>query len=135
MYKVDSPLSVNLSKTRKWALNLGKYRNAHYHILSDAKVAFRSELAPQIEELPFFNNPIELTYVVYFGSKRRFDLDNVITVIHKFFCDCLTHFNKIEDDNYKHIPRIIYEFGGIDKNYPRCEIYIEELKNEIINYK
>ena len=59
---------------------------------------------------------------------RKFDLDNVGSVIAKFTHDVLTEAGILVDDNYSILKELIYKFGGIDKDNPRCEVTIEELK-------
>ena len=79
--------------------------------------------------LPKLDKPIVITYTIYPKTRRLFDVANVGSVIDKFFSDCLVELGKLEDDNYKWIPKIVYQFGEVDKAYPRCEITIQEISN------
>lgn len=125
-YVVQSPLSVNVTKNKKFILNLNNYRNAHYFMLNQAKKEYKETVLPQLENLPRFSK-INITYTVYPQSLRKFDLANVCSIVDKFFCDALVESGHLEDDNYTYIPNVTYLMGTIDKNNPRVEIRIEEI--------
>ncbi|AEJ81595.1 RusA-like Holliday junction resolvase [Erwinia phage vB_EamP-S6] len=122
---ITAPISVPISKNKSLALNLNIYRNAHYQSLNKAKVNFKEAMREQIEPLTAMTT-ITVRYVLFVGSRRLTDVANVCTVVDKFFMDALVEFGKLPDDNYVHLPKVIYEFGGYDKENPRVEIYIEE---------
>ncbi len=122
---ITAPISVPISKNKSLALNLNIYRNAHYQSLNKAKVMFKELLREQIEPMNSMTS-ITARYVLFVGSRRLTDVANVCTVVDKFFMDALVEFGKLPDDNYQHLPKVIYEFGGYDKENPRVEIYIEE---------
>lgn len=84
----------------------------------------------QIQSLPNIPVPVEITYTVYPPNKRLFDIANVCSVIDKFLCDAITELGKWEDDNYLFVPRVIYQFGSIDKENPRCEVTFKRISNE-----
>ena len=54
---------------------------------------------------------VTITYTIRPGSKRKFDLSNVGTVVDKFFCDCLVHSGILEDDNYAIVNGVSYVLG------------------------
>jgi len=70
---------------------------------------------------------IELTLVLYPRNKKLTDLDNVCSIHTKYFSDCLVELGKLPDDNYKHLTKITYLFGEVDKTNPRVEIFIKDL--------
>jgi hypothetical protein len=47
-------------------------------------------------------------------------------VITKFTHDALVEFEILEDDNYNFVNEIVYKFGGVDKDNPRCDVVIIE---------
>ena len=84
-------------------------------------------MKPQIDALKRFDR-IALVFTLYPKTRLLTDISNVCSVHDKFFCDALSEFGKIEDDNYKFLPEITYRFGEVDKENPRVEIEIKELK-------
>lgn len=130
MYVITLPLFIEtgIKKKRKFYLNLNIYRNAHHHILNNAKIAFKAMVINQINKLPVMGR-ITMTFKVFPGSKRLLDIPNICSVVDKFFTDALVEAGKIEDDNYTVVPRIIYEYGEIDKENPRVEVTITPLED------
>lgn len=75
------------------------------------------------KNLPFKRAKIILT--LYFGDKRRRDKDNYIRGL-KPTVDSLIHEGIIQDDRWETV-RTEYR-KGYDKEHPRTEIKIEEIK-------
>lgn len=71
-----------------------------------------------------YEEPVILTYTYYAKTKRRLDVSNPCSIIDKFTCDALVKANVLKDDSFKQIKEVIYKFGGIDKDNPRCELVI-----------
>ena len=122
--KIKLPLDVYYTKKKKFILNLNNYRNAHYIVLSIAKKTYSDDLLPEIQDLPKFTEPVRLTYTYYARSNRRLDISNPCSVIDKFACDALVKAQIIQDDAFKQIKEVVYKFGGVDKDAPRCELVI-----------
>lgn len=40
--------------------------------------------------------------------------------------DAMRHAGVLADDDYKHINCLTVQFGGIDKENPRCEVFLED---------
>ena len=134
---ITLPLSVTLPRKTKadkvWILNLNSYRNAHYHILSDAKETWKSIVMASLQgsgvlcgDLPNCP-PYRFTYTLFPNSNRRTDLANVLSIVQKFTDDALVEYGIIPDDCHKIIPVIIYQFGHVDKDRPRVELQIDSL--------
>jgi len=104
-------------------LNLNQYRNWHYINSNNAKRAYKESLKPQLENLKF-DKPITLHFKLFKGSKRRIDRANVLSIHEKFFCDAMTEYGCIPDDNDEFIKETKYTSGSIDKDNPRVEITI-----------
>lgn len=83
-------------------------------------------MAPYILKLPVFTR-IEIIYTLYPKTKRKCDVANVLSVVDKYFSDALVEFGRIEDDNYDFIPKVVYEMGEVDKEWPRATITIKEI--------
>ncbi len=124
--KIDLPLEVYYSKNKKFILNLNNYRNAHYRILSNAKKIYAENLVDRISH-PKYEEPVVLTYTYYAKSRRRLDVSNPCSIIDKFTCDALVKAEVLEDDSSKQIKKVIYKYGGIDKDNPRCELVIKKI--------
>ena len=122
---VKLPLDVYYSKKKKFILNLNNYRIAHYRVLALAKKIYSEDLVTKIQDLPRFSDPVRLTYIYYARSNRRLDISNPCSVIDKFACDALVKARIIEDDNFNQIKEVVYKFGGVDKDDPRCELVID----------
>ena len=120
------PLEVFYSKKKKFILNLNNYRNAHYRVLSIAKKLYTDNLMPRIEGFGTFSEPVTLTYTYYARSNRRLDISNPCSIIDKFACDALVKAEILEDDSFNQIKAVVYKFGGVDKDNPRCELVITQ---------
>ena len=131
-YTITLPTYTMQSQKKRWYLNLNKYRNACWQLLSKVKKTYGNDIDKEIATLPEFHEKIAICYTLYVGTKAKCDLMNVCTIVDKFFCDKLTQAKKIEDDNYNIIPEIYCFFGGYDKNNPHAEVTIytiDELEN------
>ena len=65
-------------------------------------------------------NKLILEMTFYSETARAAALDNKATTV----LDLLQEAGIIENDNWNVIPKLILEYGGKDKNNPRCEITI-----------
>ena len=124
--KIDLPLEVYYSKKKKFILNLNNYRNAHYRVLSISKSLYSDNLVPRLKGFDRFTEPVSLTYTYYARSKRRLDISNPCSIIDKFACDALVKAEILEDDSFKQIKEVVYKFGGVEKDNPRCELVISK---------
>tara|TARA_R100000541_G_scaffold56081_1_gene65309 strand:- start:448 stop:696 length:249 start_codon:yes stop_codon:yes gene_type:complete len=79
---------------------------------------------PELKELSRFTEPVTLTYTYYAKTKRRIDISNPCSIIDKFTCDALVKAGILKDDSFKQVNKVVYKFGGLDKENPRCELLI-----------
>jgi len=124
--QIDLPIEVYYSKKKKFILNLNNYRNAHYRVLSISKRLYSENLVPRLKGFDRFTEPVSLTYTYYARSKRRLDISNPCSIIDKFTCDALVKAEILEDDSFKQIKEVVYKFGGVEKDNPRCELVISK---------
>jgi len=124
---LNLPLWVQTSASNIFILNLNNYRNAHYQILNKAKIAFKEEIQDQLNKIDQKFKYFKLIYTLYKGDKRSCDVNNICSVVDKFFCDCLTEAKIIKDDNYKYLTESSFKWGGIDETNPRVEVQIIEV--------
>ena len=102
---------------KKFALNLNTYRNAHFHVLNQAKKQFMVSLF--VEHIDFLNHKfqgVKITYTIIPHNKVMFDTQNVLSIVDKFFCDALVESGIIPDDNYNYVSYGAPELGDIVKN-------------------
>ena len=125
--EIDLPLEVYYSKKKKFILNLNNYRNAHYRVLSISKSLYSDNLVPRLKGFDRFTEPVSLTYTYYARSNRRLDISNPCSIIDKFACDALVKAEILEDDSFKQIKEVVYKFGGVEKDNPRCELVISRI--------
>ena len=124
--EIDLPIEVYYSKKKKFILNLNNYRNAHYRVLSISKSLYSDNLVPRLKGFDSFTEPVSLTYTYYARSNRRLDISNPCSIIDKFTCDALVKAEILEDDSFKQIKEVVYKFGGVEKDNPRCELVISK---------
>lgn len=129
-YKTSLPLYITTGKVKKkhHYLNINKVFNMHFQLRNTIKKLFTEIVGAFILSCPIFHNPIQITYVIYKPTKRRYDVMNVVAIIDKFFQDTLVEHGKITDDSYLIVPRVVGVHGGIDKNNPRVDVIIDEIK-------
>lgn len=114
---------------KKVHINLNQYRNWQHHMNNQVKQIYKDLVAernPHVLDTKF-ENKIELLFRMHRGDKRQVDRSNVLCIHEKFFCDALTHYNCMVDDNDCYIERTIYETGCVDKENPRVDIIIREV--------
>ena len=128
--KIDLPLEVYYSKKKKFILNLNNYRNAHYRVLSISKSLYSDNLVPRLKDFDRFTEPVSLTYTYYARSNRRLDISNPCSIIDKFTCDALVKAEVLVDDSFEQIKEVIYKFGGVEKDNPRCVLVIDTIKDK-----
>lgn len=81
--------------------------------MAKAKEKYKDLIVPLIEFLPPLKQ-ISLKYYLFVSNKRIIDVNNILTIVDKFFIDPLVESGKIEDDNYKFINESLFKFGGLD---------------------
>lgn len=129
-FSVPIKLEVGVNKKKNYYLNLNGYRNWQFQLNNQLKKLFKITVAEDIRNLKPVDGVVKVTYTIYYPTKRAFDIDNIGSVITKFTHDALVEFEILEDDNYNFVNEIVYKYGGVDKENPRCDVVIEEVNNE-----
>jgi Holliday junction resolvase RusA-like endonuclease len=80
------------------------------------------ELKQQFRGLVVTDYPIAVSICFWFDNDRRHDLDNAAAGV----MDALVKAEVLTDDNVKFVECITLQYGGIDKNNPRAEVYLDE---------
>ena len=105
---------------------MNTYRNLHHRTSNDVKKLYTELLREQLDGLAI-QTPVEITYKVLKGSKRRLDKMNVISVVSKFLLDAITECGCWEDDNDDYVKTETILPTEIDRDNPRVEIIIKEI--------
>lgn len=126
-------LSVGKRKPKRLPLNLNHYRNAHFHVLNSMKIQFKEAIASQLT-FPKLDQPVKIRYVLYPPTRRELDISNVLCIVDKYFCDALVEEGLLEDDNFNHLPHVEYQFGAVDRDNPRAEVFIQPLHKSSENH-
>ncbi len=100
-----------------------RYWHAHYIEKNNAKVMFKDIIAEQVKQLPKYDKPVTIKYM-YWLKRKGSDLNNVHSVISKFFPDCLVELGKLGDDTCEYIVDSRETFMWYDKDNPRAEIVV-----------
>lgn len=125
------PISYKLTLERKRgkdtgiSLNLNWYRNATFYQQNEVKQEFTKSMEEHLTPV-LFEGKIHITYTLFTGDNRTCDVANVCSIVDKFFSDALTYYGCITDDDYRYLPGVSYQFGGVDKGAARVEIYVSE---------
>ena len=126
----DLPIRVNAGKKKGkpyvFPLNLNAYRNEHYQILNRAKKNYDYLIRATIPFQIIYKKPIKITYTLYKGDKRKCDIANICSIVDKFTCDSMQKLGIIQNDDYDTVKSVQFKWGGIDKNFERVEMEIED---------
>ena len=125
--KIICPLYIDLprktKKDRRVYINMNSYRNLHYLVSNSVKREYKEALREQLEGITI-ETPVDITYQVFKGSKRRLDKMNVIAVTSKFLLDAITEYGCWEDDNDDYVKTETLLPTKYDKENPRVEVII-----------
>ena len=126
--KIVMPLFIEIwvNKKRKIAISLNIYRNLHFQVSNNIKKLYKNEVKHQLSLLweIKLEPPISIVIKYYNPTKRLSDIENQCSIHCKFFQDALVELWYIEDDNYKFIDNVSFQYGWYDKNNGRVEITI-----------
>ena len=110
--------------TKKSAVSVNWYRNAHYRDSNNAKKEFKRQIQDQLDQFDKIPTPIKIKYTYYAARNNSPDLDNFVGTVKKFFQDALVESGLIEDDNVNFIVENSEKYGGIDKDDPHVKAVI-----------
>ena len=104
---LEHPLYIELPrKTRdnkKVAINLNTYRSLHYLVNNQCKKIAKENIENYLKDTGqcgiIFTKPVDITFKIIKGSKRKLDKSNVYAVAAKYFYDALVELGVLEDDN------------------------------------
>lgn len=124
---IKIPLAVMLPRVtkpnRKVIINLNNYRNWQFHLNNQVKQMYKELLRNDLEGI-VLPGKVKLYFILHQGTKRRVDRSNVLSIHEKFFCDALTAYGCIKDDNDNFIEKTVYTSGEVSKEDPHVEVII-----------
>lgn len=110
---------------KKFSLNLNVYRNAHYQVLNKAKIVFKNQLIANYPEITKIKaQRVEIEYFIERNNNRKFDTENIKSIVDKFFCDALVKFECILDDNYSYVSHKAPKVSDYVTKMPNKKIHI-----------
>ena len=122
----------NRCKTKKknYYLNLNSYAQLakNVHSRNATKVMYAALIQPCISHLKPITGQYKVTYTIYrdwVNKPTLFDLDNVGSIVSKYFMDTIVAAGIVVDDNYEFMREITIKYGG--KGEIRAEVEIEEI--------
>ena len=121
-FTVPLKITLGVRKFHTYWISMNNYHNWHFQVRNNIKKAFTDQVDTSIltKAIP----PIQLIYSFYYPNLSHRDIGNSLAVVDKFTADALVLAGIIPDDNYTVVQSIVGEFGGIDKDNPRCEVTI-----------
>lgn len=126
--KFSVPLEVQVSKAKKFILNLNVYRNAHHMTLSKSKSLYSEIVKGILGETDSKFTKVKIIYTLYPKDRRRKDLSNVCSIVDKYVCDALVEKGILPDDDYTVVTNVEFKFGAVDKENPRVDIEILQIE-------
>lgn len=90
------------------------------------KKEFKELIMDDVIDLPEMER-VKLHFVIHYENKRKFDIDNILSIVAKFSCDALVELGRLPDDNFDHIVQITSTVGEIDRENPHIEMRIKEI--------
>jgi len=122
--RFDVPLYLTIGKKNYW-LNQNGYRNWHFHLSNKLKKTFKDTITlPNTK----YKRSVQIAYTFYYPNAIKRDIGNSLAVIDKFTADALIENGNLLDDDFTVVKKIIGKFGGIDKDNPRCEVKVQEVR-------
>lgn len=112
--------------------NMNWYRNAHYLEQNDIKKIYFDLIQEQFRDKTINRMLVDIKYEVHyklFYKSSVCDMPNITSMMSKFVNDAIQELGLVKNDNVKFLVREVHEVGGLDKQNPRCEIIIKEVKD------
>ena len=110
-----------------WLVGANAFRNWHYHLKNKVKQHFQELVLEQLPPVEQQLKQFTVNYKVYYKSPVC-DGSNIVALIEKFYLDAIKTHGLISDDNVNYHVGSTWSVAGQDKENPRIEIAIKEIK-------
>lgn len=135
MIKLELPIYQEITigrgenkKKKSVLISMNGYRNWHYQTECKMKHIYTDLVKTRLKHVKCSSKGfIRVTYNLYYKNSRM-DLMNVISIIDKYLMDALQEMKIIENDNVKNYIECVSRVAGEDRENPRVEIIVEEIK-------
>ena len=133
MIKLELPIyhtfQRKTKKDTKILVGMNWYRNAHFRNSNQIKKFYHELIFLKVLKSQRIKGSYQVEYLLY-PSNANCDLMNVVSVIDKFLNDALQDCGVIVNDNIKFYKHMIAKVKEVDKDNPRIEIKIIEIKGD-----
>lgn len=109
-------------------INFNEWRLMNRFSYSKIKSLYYENIIEQLE-WKTFKTPVSIVYNLYYKNISS-DLNNWVSMVDKFFCDCLQKSWCIEDDTVLYIIETIHRVIWQDRDNPRIEVLINPIEND-----
>ena len=116
-------------KDNKVLVGMNWYRNAHFRNSNQIKKFYHELIFLKVLKSQRIKGSYQVEYLLY-PSNANCDLMNVVSVIDKFLNDALQDCGVVINDNIKFYKSMTATVKEIDKDNPRIEIKITEIKGD-----
>lgn len=127
--KIALPIYWDQTKKKKVLVSMNAYRNWHHFTSNKFKQEFHGMVYDQIESVNLL--PFTGAFKLYIGlwyKNSNCDGSNVSALIEKVVLDAFQSHKIIEQDSVKYHLGTTWEILGCDREEPRAEIRIVEVK-------
>ena len=129
--KVVKNKKGDLIKGKTILINMNWYRNAHHIEQNDVKKIYSDLIQNQFRDMEINRMLVDIKYEVHYKlyyKSSACDMPNITAMMSKFLNDAIQELGLVKNDNVKFLVREVHEVVGEDKENPRCEIVIKEIK-------
>jgi hypothetical protein len=110
---------------KKYWINKNQEHNWHPFVYNALKVEFCRVMDKAYPIVGKIQTPIMVNYVVHYGRKCDFDVNNISSIVDKFFMDWLVTRGAIEDDCMRFVHGGSYYWGGYEKDVFKCTASVQ----------
>lgn len=124
----ECPICISLPRKtkppKKYWINKNQEHNWHPFVYNALKAEFNRLMSKKYPVVTKIQTPIFVTYIVHYGRKCDIDVNNITSIVDKFFMDWLVTRGSIEDDCMRFVSGGAYHWGGYVKNVFKCMVSV-----------
>jgi Holliday junction resolvase RusA-like endonuclease len=116
--------------SKTFLVGMNWLRTAYHFIQNKVKQDYSDLITPKLMASGFkLSGKYEVAYVYYYKSQVS-DLLNVGALMSKYFLDAAQKAGTVREDNVQYCVKEAFYVGKQDKENPRVEIYIREVRDD-----